>query len=226
MERLRELVVAIDGPSGSGKSTVARAVAARLGLRYLDTGAIYRALTWVALHDGVALDDAEALRGLLSGRPVELSTDAAPVRVLARGLDISAAIRGADVTAAVSTLSAVPEVRAALLEWQRQIIDGGGIVVEGRDIGTTVAPTAAVKIFLTADPQARARRRSAELAPVAGAATAATTQADLLRRDVADSSRMASPLRQAEDALEVDSTDLSVDEVVELVVARALAAAA
>ena len=213
------LVVAIDGPSGSGKSTVARGVAAALGLRYLDTGAMYRAVTWLALHAGVPLDDAEALSALAQAADLELSTTADPVRVRVDGTDVTAAIREPDVTAAVSRVSAVPGVRSAMVRRQRALIDAGGIVVEGRDIGTTVAPDATVKIFLTADESVRAQRRARE---TAGAV--ASTRDALARRDAFDASRTASPLTQAADAYVVDSTNVSADDVVATIVARARSA--
>ena len=207
------LVIAIDGPSGSGKSTVARGVAAELGLRYLDTGAMYRAITWLALHRQVPLADGEALTKLAETAEVELTTTPDPVTVSAEGVDITSAIRGEDVTAAVSAVSAVPGVRAALVRRQRLAIGSGGIVVEGRDIGTTVAPDAAVKVFLTADESARAQRRAQETA----AAVAATREA-LARRDSLDAGRAASPMTQAPDAVVVDSSHLSADEVIGQVV--------
>jgi cytidylate kinase len=210
------LVVAIDGPSGSGKSTVARGVAATLGLRYLDTGAMYRAVTWLALHQHLPLDDEEALTRLADCAEFDLTTSPAPVTVHAAGVDVTAAIRGADVTAAVSQVSAVPGVRAALVRRQRDVIGDGGIVVEGRDIGIAVAPQAAVKVFLTADERVRAQRRARE---VAGAVTA--TRDALSRRDALDSSRAASPLAQAPDAVVVDSTNCSAEDVVAQIVGLA-----
>lgn len=210
------LVVAIDGPSGSGKSTVARGVAATLGLRYLDTGAMYRAVTWLALHRGVALDDEAALTDLADTAHLDLTTTPAPVTVHTDGVDVTDAIRGADVTAAVSQVSAVPGVRSAMVRRQRAVIGDGGIVVEGRDIGTTVAPAAAVKIFLTADADVRARRRARE-----AASGVAATRDSLSRRDAYDAGRTASPLAQAPDALVVDSSHSSADEVVARIVAQA-----
>lgn len=213
------LVVAIDGPSGSGKSTVARGVAAALGLRYLDSGAMYRAVTWLALHADTRLDDDAALTALAESADLDLTTTAEPVTVHADGTDVTAAIREPDVTAAVSRVSAVPGVRSALVRRQRAIIGAGGIVVEGRDIGTTVAPDAPVKIFLTADERVRARRRARQ---TAGAV--ATTLDALARRDALDASRATSPMAQAADAVVLDSTDLSADEVVAAIVAHARAA--
>ena len=212
------VVVAIDGPSGSGKSTVARGVASRLGLRYLDTGAMYRALTWLALHDHVSLDDDAGLETLADSAAIEVTTDPAAVVVQAGGEDVTAAIRSAEVTAAVSAVAAVPGVRRAMVARQRDVIGAGGIVVEGRDIGTTVAPDAAVKIFLTADEEARAARRAAET----DGAVEATKHA-IARRDALDSGRTASPLTCADDALVIDSTALAVDDVIDRIVAAVTA---
>jgi cytidylate kinase len=222
----RNLVVAIDGPSGSGKSTVARGVAAQLGLRYLDTGAMYRALTWLALDKGLALDSGPDLEALAATALLQVVPDPQAPAILADGTDVTDAVRGADVTAAVSAVSAVPGVRTAMVARQREIIGAGGIVVEGRDIGTTVAPDAPVKVFLVADPAARASRRALQDACGAPAAsTVAATEADLARRDAADSTRAASPLAQAPDAVVIDSTDLDADDVIARVLELAEAAA-
>jgi CMP/dCMP kinase len=207
------IVVAIDGPSGSGKSTVARGVARRLGLRYLDTGAMYRAVTWLALDRGIRLDDQVALTALAETADIGLDADPDSKRVLADGTDVTTKIRAADVTAAVSAVSAVPGVRAVMVRRQREAIGTGGIVVEGRDIGTTVAPDAPVKVYLTADPEARARRRADETND-----RLAATKVAIERRDALDSGRAASPLARARDALVIDSTDLSADEVIDRVV--------
>jgi len=203
-------VIAIDGPSGSGKSTVARALAARLGLRYLDTGAMYRAVTAAVLAAGEDPAEAARVTEFVSGVDLEISTDSAAARVSVDGRDVTGEIRGPSVTAAVSTVSALPAVRAAMVARQRQIIGTGGIVVEGRDIGTAVAPDADLKVFLTADPGERAARRALETDASPGA-----TAADLARRDRLDASRVASPLAQAPDAVVIDSTDLGADAVVE-----------
>jgi cytidylate kinase len=209
------VVIAVDGPSGSGKSTVARGVARALGLRYLDTGAMYRALTWAALQRGTDPADATAVGDLAATVALEMGTDPAAPTVTVDGADASVAVRSEPVTAAVSAVSAVPVVRAAMVRRQRELIGAGGIVVEGRDIGTTVAPDATLKIFLTADPVARARRRGLEIAGgELDAAALDRTREDLLRRDAADSGRSASPLTQAQDAVVIDSTDLGPDEVV------------
>lgn len=213
------LVVAIDGPSGSGKSTVARQVAMALRLRYLDTGAMYRAVTWLALRAGIAPADTAALAELAGGAVLELGCDPRRPSVSADGVDVTSAVRSPEVTAAVSAVSAVPEVRRAMVRRQRELIGDGGIVVEGRDIGTTVAPDAPVKVFLTADPAIRARRRSQQEGR--DGKQVAATEADLARRDTADATRKASPLAQPPDALVVDSTALGVDEVVRRVLDRA-----
>ncbi len=211
------LVIAVDGPSGSGKSSTARGVATRLGLRYLDTGAMYRALTWALLRRGVDVDDPTAVERVAPDVRVLPGTDAAAPTIVCDGVDVSGPIRGDAVTAAVSAVSAVPAVRAQLVKLQRAAIGGGGIVVEGRDIGTVVAPAADVKVYLVADASARAARRTAERGgPVD---RVAATQADLARRDALDSTRTVSPLAVAEDAVVIDSTTLSLDEVVDAVVA-------
>jgi len=213
-------VVAVDGPGGSGKSTVARGVATRLGMRYLDTGAMYRALSWVALEHRVDIEDAEAVAELAERAVLSVGTDPEAATICVDGHDVSADIRTRPVTNAVSAVSAVPAVRRLMVEQQQSIIRSAGppgIVVEGRDIGTVVAPDAQVKVFLTASSTARAKRRTADLG-AAGEAAVARTRAELDRRDVADSSRAASPLAQADDAAVIDSTWLSPDEVIERVV--------
>ena len=209
------VVIAVDGPSGSGKSTVARGVARALGLRYLDTGAMYRAVTWAALQRRLDLADAVAVGDLAATVVLDMGTDPVTPGVAVDGADATAAVRSEAVTAAVSAVSAVPAVRASMVRRQRELIGAGGIVVEGRDIGTTVAPDATLKIFLTADPAARARRRGLEIEGARlDAAALDRTRDDLLRRDAADSGRAASPLAQAEDAIVIDSTELDADGVV------------
>ncbi len=208
-------VVAIDGPSGSGKSSTSRAVAARLGLAYLDTGAMYRALTWALLQAEVDVHDADAVAASARRFTVSSGTDPEDPSIGVDGQDVSAPIRGDDVTAAVSPVATVPAVRDLLVALQREIIDGSdGIVVEGRDIGSVVAPDAAVKIYLVADPGARAARRAAE----SGAPDAGATEQSLIRRDQIDSTRAASPLVKVTGAVQIDSTHLSLDEVVETIV--------
>jgi cytidylate kinase len=214
------LVVAIDGPSGSGKSSTSRAVASRLGLRYLDTGAMYRAMTWWMLRHDVAVNDPLAVAERCDEPNLESGTDPAAPTITVDGADVASAIRTPEVTEAVSPVSAVPQVRARLLQLQRAAISdalagaGAGIVVEGRDIGSVVAPDADVKVYLTADAAARAARRAAE----EGGADLASTETSLLTRDRIDSTRAASPLTMAEDAVHIDSTPYSLEEVVDLIV--------
>nr|WP_084693193.1 (d)CMP kinase [Actinomadura atramentaria] len=207
----------MDGPSGSGKSSASKGVARALGLRYLDTGAMYRAITWWMLRQGVAVDDAAAVAAR-AGEPVlESGTDPDAPSIAVDGTDVSAPIRTREVTNAVSAVSAVPEVRARLVALQREIIGTGGIVVEGRDIGTVVAPDAPVKVYLTASEEARAQRRAKDLAADPGASVT-VTRTEQARRDRLDSTRTTSPLTRAADATEIDSTELGLDEVIEAVV--------
>jgi len=203
-------VVAVDGPAGSGKSTVSRQLAVRLGARYLDTGAMYRAVTWAVLAAGADPSDAETAAKIAADVELEISTDPYRPAVSVDGVRVDAEIRGPDVTGAVSAVSAVPEVRRVLVAKQRELIAATDrIVVEGRDIGSVVAPDADLKVFLTASAAERARRRSAQ-----SAADVAATAADIDRRDAYDSSRPVSPLLQAPDAVVLDTTELGIDEVV------------
>ncbi|HZT66003.1 MAG TPA: (d)CMP kinase [Acidimicrobiales bacterium] len=205
-------LIAIDGPGGSGKSTVARAVAARLGLAHLDTGAMYRAVAYAALRHNLDPGDGAAL-GQLAGR---MSLEVGE-RVVVDGEDATAAIRGPDVTRVVSQVSAHPEVRAEMVRRQRAWAEGhGGGVVEGRDIGTVVFPHADLKVFLTASDEERARRRAADL----GTADRGRVAAELAVRDRLDSTRAVSPLAVADGALVIDTTARPVDDVVEEVVAK------
>ncbi|MFJ9177542.1 (d)CMP kinase [Streptomyces sp. NPDC102360] len=210
------VIVAIDGPSGTGKSSTSKAVAAQLGLSYLDTGAQYRAITWWMVNNGIELDDPSAIAAVAGKADIVSGTDPAAPTITVDGTDVAAAIRTGEVTSKVSAVSAVPEVRARITELQRTIALGAekGIVVEGRDIGTTVLPDADLKIFLTASPEARAARRSGELK---GSDVKATQEA-LVARDKADSSRKTSPLAKAGDAVEVDTSDLTLQQVIECVV--------
>jgi cytidylate kinase len=196
-------------------------VATALDLRYLDTGAMYRAVTWLALTHGVDLDANDELASLAAKAVLLVTTDPSAPAIVADGTDVSAEVRSPQVTAAVSAVSAVPAVRTAMVRRQREIIGAGGIVVEGRDIGTTVAPDAAVKVFLTADAATRAQRRSRQDGIGDAAGAVAGTEADLHRRDTADRTRVASPLQQAPDAIEIDSSALGIDDVVAIVVERA-----
>jgi CMP/dCMP kinase len=215
-------VVAIDGPSGSGKSTVAKAVARALGVDVLDTGAMYRAVTLAVLERSIDPHDGAACAELATAARLVLGD-----RVLLDGTDVTDAIRGPDVTALVSTVSAHPGVRAALVERQRSWAgERGAGVVEGRDIGTVVFPDAVVKVFLTASDEERARRRQRDEAAAERALPVEAVRDDLARRDRLDSEREASPLRPAADAFEVDTTALGVDEVVDEIVRRFEAGAA
>ena len=203
-------VVAVDGPSGSGKSTVSRRLATSLDGRYLDTGAMYRAVTWAVLRAGVDLQDTDAIAKIAAEVDLEIGPDPAAPHFRANGTDVDADIRGPEVTGAVSAVAAVPAVRRQLVALQRDIIARADrIVVEGRDIASVVAPDADLKVYLTASAAARAQRRSTEVA-----ADVAATAADLARRDKLDSSRAVDPLRRADDAIIVDTTGLGIDEVV------------
>jgi len=198
------MIVAIDGPAGSGKSTVARALAQRLGFRYLDTGAMYRALTWLARRDGVALEEGAPLAELAREHPVSFGAEG---RVEVDGEDVTTAIRASEIDRLVSVVARHPEVRAVMRERQRALAALGDSVIEGRDIGRVVVPAAEVKVFLVADEGERARRRLAEREDVGSEALAE----DLRRRDERD----ATNTLPAEDAVFVDTTDLTVDQVVD-----------
>lgn len=212
------LVVAVDGTSGSGKSSTSRGVADRLGLRYLDTGAMFRAMTWWLLRSGVDVHDPAAVAARCGEPSIVSGTDPLAPTITVDGEDVAAAIRSDEVNAAVSPVSAVPEVRARLLELQRAVIAAesadGGIVVEGRDIGSVVVPDAPVKLYISADPAARAARRAAE----EGGTDLAATQESLLARDKIDSGRATAPLTMADGAVHIDTTPYTLDEVIELVV--------
>ncbi len=203
------LVIAIDGPSGAGKSSASRGAARALGLRYLDTGSMYRALTWWLLDRGADTADPGVVARLAAEPVIEVSTDPLAPWTRVDGTDVSEAIRTREVTGAVSAVAAVPQVRAHLIAMQRRIIAGAapGIVAEGRDIGTVVAPDAQVKVFLTAEGAARASRRAAE--------ASWSTRTDQDRRDRLDAAQSG----KAADAVEIDSTGLSLDEVVGIIVA-------
>nr|MDT0661911.1 (d)CMP kinase [Micromonospora sp. DSM 115978] len=210
MVRTGRCVVAVDGPSGSGKSTVSRRLAAALDARYLDTGAMYRAITWAVLTSGVDPQDASSVAKVAGEVDLVVGVDPAAPHISADGEAVDRQIRGPEVTAAVSAVAAVPAVRELLVALQRDIIAAADrIVVEGRDIGAVVAPDADLKVYLTASPAARAQRRSAE-----NSTELSATAADLARRDRLDSTRATDPLRQADDAVELDTTTLGVDEVV------------
>jgi len=206
----RAFVVALDGPAGAGKSTVARAVAARLGVEYLDTGAMYRAVTFAVLRRGVSVTDTVEVARLATVIDLEISSTS----VMADGVDATAAIRGREVTDAVSAVAANQAVRTVLVDRQRAWVAArGGGVVEGRDIATVVFPDAVLKLFVTASPRVRAERRVAETG-----GDVAEVEASIIERDRRDSTRDASPLLLADDAIELDTSDLDIDEVVAEVV--------
>ncbi|ASW54745.1 (d)CMP kinase [Plantactinospora sp. KBS50] len=208
--RTGRLVVAVDGPSGSGKSTVSRRLATALDASYLDTGAMYRAVTWAVLRCGIDPQDAGAVAKAAEEVELTIGVDPAAPHFAADDVPVDQEIRGPEVTAAVSAVSAVPEVRRLMVNRQREVIAAAErIVVEGRDIGAVVAPDADLKVYLTASAEARAQRRSAEYA-----ADVVATAADLARRDRLDSTRTTSPLQQAPDAIVLDTTELGIDEVV------------
>jgi cytidylate kinase len=215
------IVIAVDGPAGSGKSTAARGVARVLGLRYLDTGSTYRALTWWLLAQGVDVRDAHAVTAYLDRPAIEVGTDPRDPAIRVDGTDVAGPIRTREVSNAVSAVATIPAVRSHLIAMQQQIIAdalaaGHGVVAEGRDIGTAVAPDAPVKVFLNASEAVRARRRTAELS-ADPAATLAVTQAEQARRDRSDTPNMA----MAPDAVEIDTTTLGLDEVIREIIALA-----
>ncbi|HEY8394151.1 MAG TPA: (d)CMP kinase [Thermaerobacter sp.] len=209
-------VIAIDGPAGAGKSTVARRIAAALGYLYVDTGAMYRAMTLKVLMSGVHPADRERVAEIAQETDIALVTgpDGAP-QVVLDGIDVTSRLREPEIDAAVSTVAAVPEVRERLLAVQRKLAERGGVVLEGRDTGTHVAPDADLKVFLTASPAERARRRYRELVAAGHQTTLAEVERDLRRRDEQDMTRSAAPLQRAPDAIELDTTGRSIDAVVE-----------
>ena len=216
-------VIAMDGPAGSGKSTVARRVATELGFRYLDTGAMYRALTWWLQRDAVDLTDTAAVLARMAEPRIEIGTDPAAPQVTVDGQDVGTVIRTREVSNAVSTVAAIPQVRQLLIGMQRDIIAdaasaGKGIVAEGRDIGTVVAPDATVKVYLTASEDVRAERRTADLA-ADPAATVDSTRREQALRDQRDAAQMV----MADDAVKIDTSGLGLGEVVRRVVEMARA---
>jgi CMP/dCMP kinase len=220
------MIIAIDGPAGSGKSTVARGVARSLGFTYLDSGAMYRAVTLLALEQGTSLDDGDALSRVAASASIELrERDHDYVQVFLNHRDVSEQIREPRVTGASSKIAAHAQVRASLLERQRALIASGDHVVEGRDIGTVVAPGAELKVFLTADADERARRRVGELERRGLRADEGEVKAAIEQRDELDSTRSAAPLRAAEDAVLLDTTGLDAEQVIDRVVALVESAA-
>ncbi len=206
-------VIAIDGPAGSGQSTVARALAARLGLEYLDTGAMYRGVTFAALRRGIDPAEADQVARIVADLELTVGPDAVTVD----GVDATIEIRGPEVSRAVSIVAANPDVRAEMVRRQRAwVADRDGGVLEGRDIGTVVFPDAELKVYLTADPQVRAERRSKEVSDL----DYETVAADMAKRDALDQARDLSPLTEAADAFVVDTTGKAVDEIIEVIAAK------
>jgi cytidylate kinase len=212
MSPQRPLVIAIDGPSGAGKGTIARAVARRLGYRHVDTGAMYRAVAWLAGERHIAVSAEDAIAALAESARLDVAE-----RVLIDGHDVTKAIRTPEMDRAAATVARMPAVRRALLARQRALGAGGGIVMEGRDIGTVVFPGADVKIYLDADPAERARRRASDPAHTGGRAALTDLATAMADRDHSDATRTTSPLAVAPDAIRVDTTGLPVDEVVQTV---------
>lgn len=217
------MIVAIDGPAGSGKSTVAHAIADRCGLVFLDTGAMYRCVTLACIKRGVSADDAAAVAALAKGISIKFETVEGGQKVLLDGEDVSTQIRTPEVDRAVSAVSAIAEVREAMTSLQRKVGEQGDVVAEGRDIGTVVFPAAEVKVFLTANAEARARRRAIQRDGKDAATDAQATAdeaavqailADIRKRDEYDSSRKEAPLRAADDAHQIDSSNLTLEEVI------------
>jgi cytidylate kinase len=204
------LVVAIDGPSGAGKGTIARAIARQLGYRHVDTGAMYRAVAWLAGHDGIPLDDEAAVSALAERAAVDVQDG----RVAIDGHEVTHAIRTPEMDEAAARVARLPAVRRVLVARQRALGAGGGIVMEGRDIGTVVFPDADVKVYLDADPAERARRRANDPAHAGSHAPIEDVASQMAARDRSDTTRTNSPLQIAKDAVAIDTTHLEVDEVV------------
>jgi cytidylate kinase len=214
------MIIAIDGPAGSGKSSVAKAVAGLLGFHYLDTGAMYRAVAQRALADGISLGDEAGLAAIAQSAPIAFAHEAGdplPSRVLIGGVDVTEAIRSPEIDNAVSPVARLPLVRAAMVAQQRHLGAQSDIVVEGRDIGTVVFPDAALKVFLTASPQERARRRAAQQSARGLAVSHADVLDSIERRDTADSTREHSPLSAAADAVTLDTTGMTFTQVVDAI---------
>jgi cytidylate kinase len=213
-EAMPPLVIAIDGPSGAGKGTVARAIAKELGYRHVDSGAMYRAIGWKAIQAGIPVDQEDAVAALAAGSRIVVE----PTAVTIDGTDVTRAIRTPEIDRAAAGVARLPRVRAVLVDRQRQLGEGGRIVMEGRDIGTVVFPAADVKIYLDAAPEERARRRATDLTHNGPVAVAEVATA-LTARDELDRTRTASPLYAAPDAVIVDTTGKAIDEVVKEVLA-------
>lgn len=212
----RKLIVAIDGPSGAGKSSVTKALAERLGYTHIDTGAMFRVVALLASRSGIDADDEQALEELCAGLNIDFTLADGSCRVLANGEDVSSAIRSPEISLLTSKVAAVPAVREHLLLQQRRMGERGGVVLEGRDIGTVVFPAADVKFYLTASAAERGRRRFAELRAQGADVDLEQTVSEVIQRDEQDMKREYAPLRRAEDAVEIDSTNISLHEVIDL----------
>jgi cytidylate kinase len=212
---MKPLVIAIDGPSGAGKGTISRTLAQELGYRHVDTGAMYRAVAWKALHEGVSFDDEDAIAAL--ARAADIRIEGSSVSI--DGHDVSRAIRTPEMDKAASAVARLPGVRAVLVDRQRRLGEGGGVVMEGRDIGTVVFPGADVKIYLDASEEERARRRANDSAHSGGQGGQTAVAEQIKARDLSDSTRQASPLTLAADAIHIDTTALSISDVVARVLA-------
>lgn len=216
MSDSQKRIITIDGPAGAGKSTVAKRLAAKLGLSYLDTGAMYRALTLKAIRQDVNLDDEDALVQLARRTTIDLENNGSIIKVFLDDEDVSEAIRTIEVTNKTFYVARAPRVREIMVEWQRAMGERKGVVVEGRDIGTVVFPKATKKFYLDADVDERSRRRIEELREKGNDVDADKLTAELKERDHKDKTRDAGPLKKADDAIFIDSTHLSIDEVVDV----------
>ena len=214
---MKKLIIAIDGTAGSGKSTTAKALAAKLGLLSIDSGALYRAVTLKAIREGVPPEDGEALEELASKVDLDQRMKDSEVRTYMDGEDVSDAIRSHEVSKRVPMVSRHPGVRRQLVKIQRRLAKAGGAVIEGRDIGTVVFPDADLKVFMTASPEVRAERRRKELGERGAKLSLEEVLQEITERDKADTEREVSPLRKADDAFVVDTSHLSVDEQVEVI---------
>ena len=211
---MKKIVVAIDGPAGAGKSTIAKLAAEKLGYAYIDTGAMYRSVAWKFLQTGKAFDE-DFISGLSKTMLIDFKPEEKINRVFVDGTEVTDAIRTPEVTAIVSRVAAIGAVREAMVDQQRRMGEAGGVLMDGRDIGTVVFPNAQLKIFLTASVEERARRRYAEMVAKGQQVDLQQLQADIAERDKQDSERAISPLRQAEDALLLDTSDMGISEVTE-----------
>lgn len=216
--RPKGIVIAIDGPVGAGKSTVAARTAERLGYLYVDSGAMYRAVALCAEEQGIALNDVHRLEGTVRGLRIDLERGSGGMRVLVDGRDITQAIRSPGMSQAASVVATLPAVRRLLVAQQQRLGQAGGVVMEGRDISTVVFPDAELKIFLDASPEVRARRRFEQQQALGTPTRLEQTREEVRQRDLRDQQREASPLRRAPDAVYLDTTALTIDEVVEVVV--------